>query len=61
MDLEILLKKNEFLFILNAHFAHFASQCVAYDSITDISMLSNPAGTQNISCLGLCGRDICYA
>ena len=31
----------------------------ASDNITDFSMLSNPAGAQNISCLGLCGRDIC--
>ena len=29
------------------------------DSITDILMLSNSAGAQNIFCLGLCGRDIC--
>ena len=28
-------------------------------SVTDFSMLSNPAGTQNVSCLGLCDWDIC--
>ena len=31
----------------------------ASDSVTDFSMLSNPADAQNVSCLGLCGRDIC--
>ena len=31
----------------------------ASDSITDSSVLSNPADAQNVSCLGLCGRDIC--
>ena len=31
----------------------------AYDSATDSSVLSNPADAQNVSCLGLCGRDIC--
>ena len=31
----------------------------ASDSVTDSSVLSNPADAQNISCLGLCGRDIC--
>ena len=31
----------------------------ASDSLTDSSMLSNPAGAQNVSCLGLCGRDNC--
>ena len=46
--------------IKNLHFwSNFASQRGASDSITDISMLSNSAGAQNISCLGLCGRDIC--
>ena len=28
-------------------------------SVTDSSTLSNPADAQNVSCLGLCGRDIC--
>ena len=31
----------------------------ASDSVTDSSVLSNPADAQNVSCLGLCGRDIC--
>ena len=31
----------------------------ASDSVTDTSVLSNPADAQNVSCLGLCGRDIC--
>ena len=31
----------------------------ASDSVTDSSVLSNPADSQNVSCLGLCGRDIC--
>ena len=31
----------------------------ASDSVTNFSALSNPADTQNVSCLGLCGRDIC--
>ena len=36
-----------------------SSQHGTSDSITDLSMLSNPAGAQNVSCLGLCGRDNC--
>ena len=31
----------------------------ASDSVTDSSVLSNPADAHNVSCLGLCGRDIC--
>ena len=31
----------------------------ASDSVTNSSVLSNPADSQNISYLGLCGRDIC--
>ena len=31
----------------------------ASDSVTDSSVLSNPVDAQNVSCLGLCGRDIC--
>ena len=31
----------------------------AFDSLIDSSMLSNPADAHNVSCLGLCGRDIC--
>ena len=31
----------------------------ASNSITDFSMLSNPTGIQNVSCLELCGRNIC--
>ena len=33
--------------------------CGAFDRVTDCSVLSNPADAQNVSCLGLCGRDIC--
>ena len=29
------------------------------ESVTDSSVLSNLADAQNVSCLGLCGRDIC--
>ena len=36
-----------------------ASRRGATDSVTDSSVLSNPADAQNVSCLGLCGRDIC--
>ena len=36
-----------------------ASRRGAYDSVTDSSVLSNPADTQNVSCLGHCGWDIC--
>ena len=38
----------------------FASQCRANDSILDFSIISNPAGTQNVSCLEFCGKDICH-
>ena len=31
----------------------------ASDSVTDSSILSSPVDVQNVSCLGLCGRDIC--
>ena len=37
----------------------FASWRGVSDSITDSSMLLSPADAQNVSCLGLCGRDIC--
>ena len=40
-------------------FMCFASQGGASDSITDSSVLSNPADAQNVYNLGLCGRDIC--
>ena len=33
----------------------------ASDSIGNFSALSNPADTKNVSCLGLCGRDISWA
>ena len=36
-----------------------ASRCGTFDSVTDSSVLSNPADAHNVSCLGLCGRDIC--
>ena len=35
-----------------------ASQRGAPDSVANFSSLSNPADAQNVSCLGLCGRDI---
>ena len=35
------------------------SQRGTSDSVTDSSVLSNPVDAQNVSCLGLCGRDIC--
>ena len=35
-----------------------ASRRGASDNITDSSVLSDLADTQNVSCLGLCGRDI---
>ena len=36
-----------------------ASRHGASDSVTDSSVLSNPTDAQNVSCLRLCGRDIC--
>ena len=33
----------------------------ASDSVADFAFLSNPAGAQNISCLGLWDRGICQA
>ena len=36
-----------------------ASRRGASDSVTDSSVLSNPVDAQNVSCLGLCGRNIC--
>ena len=38
-------------------FTHTQSR--ASDGITNSSMLSNPADAQNVSYLGLCGREIC--
>ena len=37
----------------------FSRRRGAFDSVTDSSVLSNSADAQNVSCLGLCGRDIC--
>ena len=28
-----------------------------HHNVTDVLVLSNPSGAQNVSCLGLCGRD----
>ena len=41
------------------HHCHIASRRGASDSVTDFSALSNPVDAQNVSCLGLCARDIC--
>ena len=41
------------------YISKYASRRGASDSITDSSVLSNPADAQNVSCLGRCGRDIC--
>ena len=40
-------------------FLNLASQRGASDIITNFSMISNPAGAQNFSCLGLSGGDNC--
>ena len=37
---------------------YFAMQSVSH-SVTDSSMISNPADAQNVSYLGLYGNDIC--
>ena len=37
----------------------FDLKCGASDNVTDSSVLSNPADAQDVSCLGLSGRDIC--
>ena len=36
-----------------------ASQRGAFDSVAYFSALSNPADIQNVSCLGLCDKNIC--
>ena len=46
-------------FCVFAQLLKFASMRGASDSVTDSSTFSNPADAQNVSCLGLCGRDIC--
>ena len=38
---------------------HIANQREASNSVTDSLALSNPADAQNVSCLGLCSKDIC--
>ena len=43
----------------NENYVIKASRRGVSDSVTDSSVLSNPADAQNVSCLGLCGRDIC--
>ena len=43
----------------NKHIHNYEYQCGASDSDANLSALSNPADAQNVSCLGLCGRDIC--
>ena len=48
------------LFFISLALYSFASRRGASDSVTDSSsVLSSPADTQNVSCLGLCGRDNC--
>ena len=44
---------------LNKNICSVASRRGVSDSVTDSSVLSNPAEAHNVSCLGLCGRDIC--
>ena len=56
--------KTKKLFYENKYFSIFSILCLASrrgasDSVTDSSTLSNPADAQNVSCLGLFGRDIC--
>ena len=38
---------------------HLRFKLFKYVSVTDFSVLSNFVATQNISCMGLCGRNIC--
>ena len=45
--------------IMNLNDHVYASQRKASDSAANFSALSNPADAQNVSCLGLCDRDIC--
>ena len=45
--------------MIETAFDIFASRRGASDNVTDFSVLSNPADAQNVSCLGLFGRDIC--
>ena len=47
------------LFFISVALYSFASRRGSSDSVTDSSVLSNPLDAQNVSCLGLCGRDIC--
>ena len=56
--------KNHVVFFLRNKFSiskvhNNTSWREASDSETNSSMLSNPADAQNVSCLGLCGRNIC--
>ena len=46
-------------FIIRLQIQKPANRRGASDSVTDSSVLSNPADAQNVSFLGLCGRDIC--
>ena len=53
------LKNIQQIFYQKINCNFFASQRWGSDSVTDSSVLSNPAEAQNVSCLGLYGRDIC--
>ena len=48
-------KLSLFICEINIYVMHGASDSVT----TNFSALSNLADAQNVSCLGLCGRDIC--
>ena len=57
----IVKQKIEVIFVHNFQksFVVTASWRGASDSVTDSPVISNPTDPQNVSCLGLCGRDIC--
>ena len=41
---------------MSKYITNLVSKPGAIDSIIEFSVLSNPAGTHNLFCLGLCGR-----
>ena len=51
------------LMLMNSHGHNWTYKWVGQrgssDSFANFSKLSNPADAQNVSCLGVCGRDIC--
>ena len=59
MIIKYYINPKSVLIFANILLKNNVSQRRASDSVTGFSVHSKPADVQNVSCLGLCGKDIC--